>query len=403
MLLPRKRHLDKFIKIKNINNKYKNRYKIQYKVFFIKYTIKNKNKILLYEKYKEKQKENHLDKIYEQRKQQLQELKQFRENKKYILTCYIPTYNQQNTIRKCLESILEQKTQYPFLIKILDDGSSDNTFKICLEYAQKYPEKIELTTVKHNSVGKLLTVAYENIQTKYFCRLDGDDYWCDENKIQNALDFLEAHDDYVTYATDNYMYNLKTKRKVSNIHYLERNKNITGEISFDNFFYVHVSARIHRNVLDFKKKYKNTRKRDRVLYYLLLDAGKAHYEDKVTSVYTVNPNNEYAKLLHCYQRLSQCLILYKINKVLKYKYDKCFTEQAFDSRLEKYKKLFGKVLGWEYFIFHLKYMDAIKRYFKIMFETIFTIKNRVKNIDKFTGDFRIEEFPVIDRVREEMV
>ncbi|MBQ2983376.1 MAG: glycosyltransferase family 2 protein [Candidatus Gastranaerophilales bacterium] len=390
---------NKFFSVSNKNDSYKNRYKRIYKILGVKFVCQNKEKIAFY---KQKIQERHFDE-YCRRKSELELLKKYREGKKYLLTCYIDTYNQEELIKKAIDSILEQKTQYPYLIKILDDGSTDETFNICLEYAKKYPEKIELNTVCHNSVGKVLTVAYEDIQTKYFCRLDGDDYWCDENKIQDALDFLEKHDDFVTYATDNYMENLYTGKKLSNIHDIERNKNVTNEISYDNFFYVHVSARIHRNVLDFKNEFKNTRKRDRILYYLLLDAGRAYYDDKITSSYTIGPKSAYANKNLKYQRLSQCLILYKINKRLNYRHDKLFSEHTFDKRLFRFKKFFGKKIGWEMYAFWIRYVDIYLYAFKCIKGSIDGVKYNYKNIDRLTGDFQKHEIPIIERVREELV
>ena len=45
---------NKFIKIKNINNRFKNRYKRRFSLFGFKLTIKNEEKILFYKNQKEK-------------------------------------------------------------------------------------------------------------------------------------------------------------------------------------------------------------------------------------------------------------------------------------------------------------------------------------------------------------
>ena len=298
----------RFLKLRNINSG--NKHRTRYEIFGIKFTVKNKSKIEFFNNLKEK---ISIEK-YKQRRQILSELKKYRENKEYLLTCYVITYNQEKTIKKCIDSILEQETHYPYLIKILDDGSTDGTFDICLEYAKKYPERVELHTVLHNSGGKMLTVAYEDIETKYFCRIDGDDYWCDSSKIQISLDFLEKNEDYVAYAHDTGMYNTYTKKMTSNIHCWEPNKNIADEISYDNFFYIHVSSRIHRNVLDFKHKYKHFRKRDRVLWYLFLDVGKVYYDDRIMAVYVINSNGFYNKMPLRFQQLSRWLMCYRMNK-----------------------------------------------------------------------------------------
>lgn len=394
---------NKFIKMKNINNKFKNKYKIQYSFFGIKLTIKNKAKIEFYKKKKEEEKEKQLKERYEIIKKELTELKEFRENKEYILTCYIYTYNHINSISKCIDSILEQKTKYDYLIKIIDDASTDGTTEVCLEYAKKYPEKIELTTVMHNSGGKTLTVAYENIETKYFSRIDGDDYWCDKNKIETALDFLEHHDEYIAYAHDTEMHNVVNNTSSSNVHDWEPNKNITNEISYDNFLYIHVSSRIHRNILDFRNKYKNIRKRDRVLWYLFLDAGKVYYEDKIMAVYNIGNTGFHSKKPKYFQALSRYLISYKMNKLFDYRYDTCFTRQTSSKTLFNIKALFGKRLGWNIWIFYMLRIKPIKFYYQALISEFKKVSKEIQDADIFTGDFTKKEYPTIERVREEMI
>lgn len=54
-----------------------------------------------------------------------------------ILTVFLLTYNYEETIRETFDGILKQKTQYPFIVKILEDCSTDKTLDICNEYIQK--------------------------------------------------------------------------------------------------------------------------------------------------------------------------------------------------------------------------------------------------------------------------
>ena len=52
------------------------------------------------------------------------------------LSIIIPVYNAENTLRKCLDSILEQNyTDYEIIL--VNDGSQDSSEKIILEYAKE--------------------------------------------------------------------------------------------------------------------------------------------------------------------------------------------------------------------------------------------------------------------------
>ena len=49
-------------------------------------------------------------------------------------------YNHERYIRKALESVVNQKTNFKFEIIIHDDASPDKTADIIREYEKKYPE-----------------------------------------------------------------------------------------------------------------------------------------------------------------------------------------------------------------------------------------------------------------------
>ena len=54
------------------------------------------------------------------------------------------TYNQQDTIRQTLDSILAQVGEFDLELVIGEDCSPDGTFVICADYAQRYPDVVKL-------------------------------------------------------------------------------------------------------------------------------------------------------------------------------------------------------------------------------------------------------------------
>lgn len=111
-----------------------------------------------------------------------------------ICTVLLITYNHAPYIRKAIESVLEQKTKYPFVIHIFDDASNDGTSDIVREYAEKYPEKI-IPFIAEQNQGAQTNIwnAYKSVNTKYCALLECDDYWCDENKLELQITALEEH------------------------------------------------------------------------------------------------------------------------------------------------------------------------------------------------------------------
>ena len=55
---------------------------------------------------------------------------------KPLISVIVPVYNVEKYIRECLDSIVNQ-TYKNLQIILVDDGSSDNSGKICDEFAKK--------------------------------------------------------------------------------------------------------------------------------------------------------------------------------------------------------------------------------------------------------------------------
>ncbi|MEQ8546875.1 MAG: glycosyltransferase [Cyclobacteriaceae bacterium] len=123
-----------------------------------------------------------------------------------LVSVRVISYNHANFVRQCLDSILAQKTTFDFEIVIAEDESSDGTREICIEYAQKYPDKIRLLlNSRENNIeieGKptgLFNSVYSNfcISSKYISLCETDDYWTDEYTLQKKVEFMERDKDCV--------------------------------------------------------------------------------------------------------------------------------------------------------------------------------------------------------------
>jgi len=118
------------------------------------------------------------------------------------LSIIVPSYNREKYIAQMFHSIFEQKTEYSFQIIVVDDCSTDRTVKVIQQFQREFPEKIILLESKENQMlYKNVLRAYAMIKSEYFCVIDPDDFWIDSFKIQKALTFLEANEDYTIYAT----------------------------------------------------------------------------------------------------------------------------------------------------------------------------------------------------------
>lgn len=107
------------------------------------------------------------------------------------------TYNQVKYIRECLDSMLMQRTTFPFEILIHDDMSTDGTAQILQDYAEKYPDTVRVMPETENRYSQgnrcIFMLLYPMIRGKYVAMCEGDDYWTDPDKLQKQYDAMEAH------------------------------------------------------------------------------------------------------------------------------------------------------------------------------------------------------------------
>lgn len=114
------------------------------------------------------------------------------------ITTLISTYNQEKTISKAIDSVLSQKCKYKHNIVITDDGSTDNTAKICLKYKKSYPDIISVNINKKNKGPRENFLSeFNKIKTKYTAFLEGDDFWCNDYKLEKQIAILEENTECV--------------------------------------------------------------------------------------------------------------------------------------------------------------------------------------------------------------
>lgn len=107
------------------------------------------------------------------------------------------TYNHEPYIAQAIEGVINQKTDFSFELVIGEDCSTDNTRQIVLEYQKKYPDIIKVITSEANVGVKQNSQRTTKLCSgKYIAYCEGDDFWHNENKLDNQVKFLEKHEDY---------------------------------------------------------------------------------------------------------------------------------------------------------------------------------------------------------------
>ena len=136
-----------------------------------------------------------------------------------LVTVQVFAYNKEAYIRQCLDSIVNQKVNFEFEVLVSENPGTDNTRSICLEFQKNHPD-IVILILREKNMGLFYNYfeAERMSRGKYIARCDGDDYWCDDNKLQKQVDFLESHNDYGLCYTPTIILNDETHQFINQVY-----------------------------------------------------------------------------------------------------------------------------------------------------------------------------------------
>jgi glycosyltransferase involved in cell wall biosynthesis len=277
-----------------------------------------------------------------------------------ILTVSIPAYNAERYIIETLDSVLRQKTNFIFDILIADDFSTDSTYEICKSYALK---KANIQLIRHNSnIGMTRNQHFviTTPKTKFIAYLDSDDYYIDDNYLQNQVDFLNSNPSVSCVFTnvENFYDESKYVKKVYN-------DNSKPPIIFDLHTYFKNGISIANSAMVFKQEFSNAIPESFVDYFQydwLLHIhhglnGYFGYNDFIGTRYRIHDNNA-TNIKNTEKRLLDAIeLVYCVNKYLPKEYHKYFKHPNFELNSLAFFYLYdGRYL--RYFIWYFKWLKV---------------------------------------------
>lgn len=113
-----------------------------------------------------------------------------------VSVCVV-TYNQEQYIAECLDSLVSQQTNFKFEIIVGEDCSTDGTRRIIENFAKKYPNLI-VPIYHQRNIGPFENVkaVYKAARGKYIAHMDGDDIAL-PGKLKKQFDTIESNLDCV--------------------------------------------------------------------------------------------------------------------------------------------------------------------------------------------------------------
>ena len=209
-----------------------------------------------------------------------------------LITIITSFYNAAPYLETWAISVASQTYLDKARVIVLDDGSTDNGLELIKKYLAEYNIPAELFIHEKNQ-GTMQSQfeLYGMIDTKYFTVLDADDYWLTENKLEKAVNFLEAHEDFSIYAS-NYALEYKNgkmapalSRNAPNQVFPSLKNGISPQTSstvFRNFFTPELLSKI---ITDSKKYNDEYLRGDSFRNLVAFNFGKLYFENSLDSVY----------------------------------------------------------------------------------------------------------------------
>lgn len=111
-----------------------------------------------------------------------------------LVSVAIITYNQKHFIAECIQSVLAQSYSNIEIV-VADDGSTDGTQEILLDYKNRFPDKFVLRLSSTNyGITANSNAAFFACKGKYIAWMGGDDLMLPD-KIKKQVAFMESNPD----------------------------------------------------------------------------------------------------------------------------------------------------------------------------------------------------------------
>ena len=310
-------------------------------------------------------------------------------NNEIIVSVYCLAYNHENYITQTLEGFINQKTNFKFEVFVHDDASTDNTKKIIMDYAERYPDVIKPILQKENQYSKGIDIKnvyiIPHMKGKYIAVCEGDDFWCNTHKLQKQVDFLETHPDYSA-CVHNTQKMLDGKLIKDFFNSSFKNKTLSvKDVILSGAHEFHLSSVMYRRNLLFSDKAVELFKEkisvgDYPLSILLSISGKIYYFNDIMSVYRVSSTNSWTQRIkknnaQFIELKNECInILNKANVLSNYIFDKQIKVAILCQKYEQEKMQNQKINLFKY---RTVIFRKIRRKVKLLIYSFFyTFKNR---------------------------
>lgn len=165
-----------------------------------------------------------------------------------LVSIVLPTYNGEKYIKESIESVLNQSYKNFELIIVNDASKRNEVENVILKYQKKDNRIIYIKNKENLKLTRTLNNWIKISKGKYIARIDDDDIWSDDKKLEKQVEFLEKNNDYSIIWTKAICID-ENWNEIGKIWNSNSDKEIRNKILITNQF-VHSSVLIRKEALD---------------------------------------------------------------------------------------------------------------------------------------------------------
>jgi glycosyltransferase involved in cell wall biosynthesis len=267
-----------------------------------------------------------------------------------MISFLVICYNHEKYIERAITSIFSQKLSCDFEVLIHDDGSEDSTIKILESLGEKYKDKIRVFVTPREKEKKIypidrisaaFSVLLRQMKGKYFCLLDGDDYYISQAFAIHAINIMEKDESISSVVFD---FEFRLKNRVDSITSLAGfgfNEGIIDSKRFLYSVYVHSGAFVFKNYFNDRQREKLISTSfiiDNVIVPFILQFGRLYYIKELVYSYTYSQGLWSSMPLEEQNVFSAILVDVVAHVAPVYKWELLYRFFPYIKYLQRYKK-----------------------------------------------------------------
>ena len=252
-----------------------------------------------------------------------------------LISVVVPVYNVKDYLERCLNSLINQ-TYKNLEIILIDDGSTDGSYKICQRFA-KIDKRIKLFKQENGGLSKARNKGISKATGKYIGFVDSDDV-ISVRMYENLYEAIAKTNseigfcDYVCFTNDvvfDEEFSFEEMNRVAALKNLMIDKNITSH-AVDKLYlkslFDDIRYPLGKKFEDIDTTYKLIMKAENIVYVPHALYGYYQRSNSITGVYSKETtkdfiqaiNNRYKSLYNYNSGLNVYLNMNKVNSVLRY-------------------------------------------------------------------------------------